>query len=168
MTAYAVLLRAVNVGKNNRVAMADLRTLLEGLGHGEVATVLNSGNAVFTSDRSTGLAAEVEAGLRGLGVSVGAAVVTCDDLMAMVEQLPARVAATAYPLVGVLLGPPTGEPADFAPDVWELGPGCVWLGYATDVHTSRMTTPRLEKGLGTGVTARTPATLLRLLAARRS
>ena len=168
MTAYALLLRAVNVGRNNWVAMADLRGLLEGLGHTDVQTVLNSGNAVFTSRRSTGRVEEVEVGLRELGVDVRAAVVTCDDLLVMVEQLPARVAATAYPVVGVLLGEPTGTPPDFAPDVWELGPGCVWLGYATDVRTSRMTTARLERSLGTGVTARTPATLRTLLAARRS
>ncbi|MBC7678250.1 MAG: DUF1697 domain-containing protein, partial [Pseudorhodobacter sp.] len=103
MTAYALLLRAVNVGRNNRVAMADLRGLLEGLGHTDVQTVLNSGNAVFTSRRSTGLVGEVEAGLQELGVDVRAAVVTCDDVGVMVEQLPARVAATAYPVVGVLL-----------------------------------------------------------------
>ena len=36
-----------------RVAMADLRTLVEGLGYTDVRTLLNSGNVVFTSPRRT-------------------------------------------------------------------------------------------------------------------
>lgn len=49
MPRFVVLLRGVNVGKGNRVPMAEFRALLEGLGHGEVRTLLNSGNAVFAS-----------------------------------------------------------------------------------------------------------------------
>src|SRR5215510_5248075 len=49
-TTYAALLRGVNVGGNRKVPMAELRTLLTGLGHRAVRTYLNSGNAVFTSD----------------------------------------------------------------------------------------------------------------------
>ena len=47
MPAYIVLLRGVNVGKAKRVPMAEFRKLLEGLGYTNVATLLNSGNAVF-------------------------------------------------------------------------------------------------------------------------
>ena len=42
------LLRGINVGKAKRIAMADLRRLFEDLGYGDVRTVLNSGNVVFT------------------------------------------------------------------------------------------------------------------------
>ena len=41
---WIALLRGVNVGRAKRVAMADLRSLLEGLGCTEVRTLLNSGN----------------------------------------------------------------------------------------------------------------------------
>jgi uncharacterized protein (DUF1697 family) len=44
----AALLRAINVGGNNRIKMADLRALLEGLGHTDVETYLQSGNVAFT------------------------------------------------------------------------------------------------------------------------
>ncbi|MPY58137.1 DUF1697 domain-containing protein [Streptomyces spongiae] len=50
MTTYAALLRGINVGGSKKVPMADLRTLLTGLGHTGVATYLQSGNAVFTAD----------------------------------------------------------------------------------------------------------------------
>ncbi|MEU3600319.1 DUF1697 domain-containing protein [Streptomyces sp. NPDC006798] len=61
-TGYAALLRGINVGGHRRVPMAELREVLEGLGHGGVATYLQSGNAVFTSPRGDedALARELE------------------------------------------------------------------------------------------------------------
>lgn len=49
MPRFAVLLRGVNVGKGNRVPMAEFRDMLEGLGCTAVKTLLNSGNAVFSA-----------------------------------------------------------------------------------------------------------------------
>ncbi len=49
MPRYVALLRGINVGKNNRISMADLRNLIEGLGHADVRTHLNRGNVVFTA-----------------------------------------------------------------------------------------------------------------------
>ena len=55
------LLRGVNVGGNKRVAMADLRSLLTGLGYDDVRTYLQSGNVVFSSSSaSSRLAAQIE------------------------------------------------------------------------------------------------------------
>lgn len=48
MHSHVVLLRGVNVGGAKRVPMADLAALLRKLGCSEVATILNSGNAVVT------------------------------------------------------------------------------------------------------------------------
>ena len=45
-TRHVALLRGINVGRAKRIAMADLRALVEGLGFGEVRTLLNSGNAI--------------------------------------------------------------------------------------------------------------------------
>jgi len=47
MPKYVALLRGINVGKAKRIAMADLREVLAGLGYTGVRTLLNSGNAVF-------------------------------------------------------------------------------------------------------------------------
>lgn len=44
---YVALWRGINVGKAKRLAMADLKALLAELGATNVATLLNSGNAVF-------------------------------------------------------------------------------------------------------------------------
>ncbi|MCB5179565.1 DUF1697 domain-containing protein [Streptomyces antimicrobicus] len=48
-TTYAALLRGINVGGSKKVPMAELRTVMEGLGLGDVRTYLQSGNAVFRS-----------------------------------------------------------------------------------------------------------------------
>src|ERR1039457_746606 len=50
---YAALLRGINVGGNRKVAMADLRELLAGLGYDAVTTYLQSGNAVFSTAGSS-------------------------------------------------------------------------------------------------------------------
>ena len=52
MTKHVAFIRGINVGKARRVAMADLKMVLEGLGYGEVVTLLNSGNVVFTAAAS--------------------------------------------------------------------------------------------------------------------
>ncbi|MDF6045659.1 DUF1697 domain-containing protein [Streptomyces sp. JH14] len=61
-TSYAALLRGINVSGHKRVPMAELRTLLTELGHGDVRTYLQSGNAVFSSrsDDEDALTAQLE------------------------------------------------------------------------------------------------------------
>ncbi|OII62276.1 hypothetical protein BJP40_03440 [Streptomyces sp. CC53] len=59
-TRYAALLRGVNVGGAKKVPMAELRTVLTGLGHQDVRTYLQSGNAVFSAGSDVGEAALAE------------------------------------------------------------------------------------------------------------
>ncbi|MDR7335999.1 DUF1697 domain-containing protein [Roseateles asaccharophilus] len=51
---YVALWRGINVGKAKRLAMADLKLLLAELGATNVATLLNSGNAVFDTKKKLG------------------------------------------------------------------------------------------------------------------
>jgi uncharacterized protein (DUF1697 family) len=46
---FVALLRGINVGTAKRVAMAELRAMVEELGYRAVSTLLNSGNVVFTA-----------------------------------------------------------------------------------------------------------------------
>jgi len=41
------LMRGINVGRAKRLAMVDLRALVEDLGYGDVRTLQNSGNIIF-------------------------------------------------------------------------------------------------------------------------
>ncbi|MDP1631968.1 MAG: DUF1697 domain-containing protein [Caulobacter sp.] len=47
MTLRIALLRGVNVGGNKKVAMADLKAMVEALGFTDAKTLLQSGNVVF-------------------------------------------------------------------------------------------------------------------------
>ena len=54
---YVALLRGINVGKAKRIAMADLRALVEDLGYTDVRTLLGSGNVIFSSSKGDAAAA---------------------------------------------------------------------------------------------------------------
>jgi uncharacterized protein (DUF1697 family) len=58
MKTYVIFLRGVNVGGNNKVPMAALKTCLEKLGLEDVSTYIASGNVIA---RSTKTAAQVKA-----------------------------------------------------------------------------------------------------------
>ena len=91
MTRFVLLLRGVNVGKGHRVPMAGLRRLLEDLGHTEVRTLLNSGNAVFTSTgRSARKVADaVAAGVQAaFGISTPVIVKSAAEFSAIVRGNP--------------------------------------------------------------------------------
>ncbi len=86
-----MLLRGVNVGKSNRVPMAEFRAALEELGHGSVRTLLNSGNAIFSSTESStrtlahGIANVVE---ERFGVVTPVIVKSAAELDAIVKNNP--------------------------------------------------------------------------------
>lgn len=52
MKTYIALLRAINLGKRNKVKMAELRILLEELGLSNVQTYIQSGNVIFDSEEN--------------------------------------------------------------------------------------------------------------------
>jgi uncharacterized protein (DUF1697 family) len=90
MTSYAVLLRGINLGRAKRIAMADLRALLDREGHRNVATLLQSGNVVLDSDDPPpAVAASVEQAIqRHLGLDVAAVVRTREEVRDVVAGDP--------------------------------------------------------------------------------
>ena len=91
MPRYVALLRGINVGGRNRVAMADLRQLTEALGHTEVATYIQSGNVLFTSpDADCGALADAleQAIARSLAVRPVVVVLSRADLAQVIADNP--------------------------------------------------------------------------------
>jgi uncharacterized protein (DUF1697 family) len=87
---HVALLRGINLGSRRRVAMADLRSWLTALGYEDVRTLLQSGNAVFRSDkRPATVREEVEAALaEGAGFTVDCVFRTAPELRAVVDADP--------------------------------------------------------------------------------
>ncbi|MGV9314213.1 DUF1697 domain-containing protein [Streptomyces sp. NPDC003691] len=139
---YAALLRGINVGGHRKVPMAELRAVLEGLGHGGVATHLQSGNAVFTSESG-----DEDALARGLeraieehfGFTVDCLVRGADYLRAVVDdcafpaaQLEARQLHVTYFSEPVTEARFAGIDRDaHAPEDFRLGDRALYL-YAPD------------------------------------
>src|SRR5690349_1596646 len=93
MPRFIALLRGVNVGKAKRVPMADFRRLLQELGYNDVATLLNSGNAVFSAARATpaSLAADISSSLlRRLKVEVPVVVKSARELARIIDECPIK------------------------------------------------------------------------------
>ena len=91
MATHIALLRGINVGGRNKVSMAELRAVVAGLGHTGVATYIQSGNGVFTSDEADNeaLATALEAAIAAnLGVKPAVVVLSRADLARAVRDNP--------------------------------------------------------------------------------
>lgn len=173
MNVQVALLRGINVGRAKRVAMADLRSLVESLGYGNVSTLLNSGNVVFTSGHEPAkTAARIEKGIESrLGVSSRVTVLTAAELSGIVRgnpllaiaDNPSRllVSVLSNPADRSLLKPLTKQ--DWAPDALALGPRVAYVWCSRGMIESRAA-EAVSRMLGTGTTARNWATILKLYA----
>jgi uncharacterized protein (DUF1697 family) len=87
---YVALLRGINVGGRNLVAMKDLREVFEGAGHRAVRTYIQSGNVLFESDApGRSLEGGVEGMLeRQLGFPIVVVLRSHQQLRRVVEQAP--------------------------------------------------------------------------------
>src|SRR5579884_285749 len=91
-----VLLRGINLGPRNRVAMPQLRDLLSDAGYEEVRTYVQSGNVVLTSGQPPDeLARECERLIGDrFGLEIPVIVRTGEELAAVVERNPLADVAT--------------------------------------------------------------------------
>ena len=91
MTTCVALLRGINVGRAKRLGMAELREVVESLGHTNVRTLLNSGNVVFDAKRGSlpAIARSLEAAIQtGFGFAAPVIVVTAAEVDAIVRANP--------------------------------------------------------------------------------
>lgn len=85
---YAALLRGVNVGGNHRVPKAEFLAVLEGLGFYDVTVYLNSGNAVFTSDKVVEPKTVQQALGEHFGFTIPALVLPAQKIREIAETIP--------------------------------------------------------------------------------
>jgi uncharacterized protein (DUF1697 family) len=166
------LIRGINVGRAKRVAMADLRALVEGLGYSNVRTLLNSGNVVYTSPGVApgDSAARIEQALATeLGVSARVTVLASAELAAAVAENPLLEVADdpTRLLVSVFRHPADRSKLesllkqDWAPERLALGERVAYLWCAGGILESRVA-EAVGRALGDGVTSRNWATVMKL------
>lgn len=91
MGTYVALLRGINVGGHRILKMADLRDIITAAGGRDVATYIQSGNAVFGhAGRATAkVAADLERAIeRGAGFAVPVVVRSAAELAAVIADNP--------------------------------------------------------------------------------
>ncbi len=168
-----MLLRGINVGKAKRIAMADLRSLLAGLGHTEVVTVLQSGNAMVTATTEPTVTEQlVHAAItERFGFDVAVLVRSADELAAAIAADPFGQAAPdgSKHLLGFLSRPPkAGSVAavlDRHPDGnLRFEGGHLYLWCPDGVLKSPFATVDWQRELGVDVTMRNWNTLTKLAA----
>jgi uncharacterized protein (DUF1697 family) len=171
-TKLVALIRGINVGKAKRVAMADLRALVEKLGYGDVRTLLNSGNVVFTSANADArdAARRIEDGMSAkLGVSARVTVLSAVELAAAVKANPLLDVADnpSRLMMAVLMDPADRrklEPLlkqDWSPEALALGKRVAYLWCPGGVLETEVGAA-VGRALADGVTARNWATVLKL------
>ena len=173
MPRFVVLLRGVNVGKGNRVPMSEFKSVLLRLGYTDVVTLLNSGNAVFSSSgRSATKHSQRIAAALAKSMEVNAATVVKSN-----TEFTAAVAANPITV-------PVGEHAKFLvafanegaalsglqaiqalvqpPERFVIGQHAAYLYSAAGILESKAGAALLGK-IGKSVTTRNWATTLKLL-----
>jgi uncharacterized protein (DUF1697 family) len=91
VTRYVALLRGINVGGNNMVPMAALKTCFEAQRMREVATYIQSGNVVFGCDASdqSALTTKIERALnKAFGFAIPVVVRSSDQMQNTVARAP--------------------------------------------------------------------------------
>jgi uncharacterized protein (DUF1697 family) len=163
-TAYAALLRGVNLGARNRVRMPELRTLVEELGCTDVGTYLQSGNVVLRSDRGAdALTKAVEQAIRGeLGLDVAVVVRSRRQLERLVAANPfVRPRARENTLYATFLAEKPDpdrvrrlRDESFEPERFELVGQDVYLLFPGGYGRSKLSNALLERRLGVPATTR--------------
>ena len=166
------LLRGINIGPRQRVSMPELRALLEGLGHKNVETLVQSGNVVFTARAKPAtlerqLEQEIE---QQLGVDPKVVVRTRDELAAAIEANPFPVPDDPKKLhITFLSGEPDAaareklEAVDFAPDRLAFAGREVYILYAKGMGRSELAKQLTRAKLGVAATDRNWNTVTTLL-----
>jgi uncharacterized protein (DUF1697 family) len=175
MTRLALLLRGINVGGNNALAMADLRELLTDLGYGDPKTLLNSGNAVVTTDDAPDKAAQrVQLAIKSkLGLAIETLARTHDELTATVKADPFKGIATnpSHYAVAFLRSAPgksgtdalaTVDAAAYDPEQWHLIGRELYIWYADGQARTKLTGGFWERKLKVTATARNWNTVIKL------
>lgn len=88
MMRHVAFLRGVNLGKRS-VKSADLKAAFEGMGFGQVRTLLASGNVIFEAEPAAVQQTAIESALEAaFGFAIGTVLRTGDAIAAMIASAP--------------------------------------------------------------------------------
>ncbi len=163
-------LRAVNLGKHNKVPMKELVSVLEAEGLGPVTFMLASGNLVFPEPVHAGLGERLKSLVHAhFGVDTDAIMRDAAGLRVLVDANPFGVPEEGSVQISLWDGEPDADglsklaAADHAPDELRLVEGAAIIRYASSSHDSKLSNSLIIRRLKVPATLRNVKTLIRLL-----
>ncbi|HSH58105.1 MAG TPA: DUF1697 domain-containing protein [Acidimicrobiales bacterium] len=173
MTTYVALLRGINVGGREKVAMDDLRRLFTDLGHAEVETYIQSGNVIFRSpvDDASKLAHDIESRMAAdLDMAVTVLLRSEDELAQIIADNPFLDSEADQSKLHVtfLADPPSEDRANGLntpagePDELVLAGLEVYLHCPNGYGRTKVNNAYIEKQLGVAATTRGWKTVAKL------
>jgi len=173
MAVHVVLLRGINIGPRNRIAMGELREALEEAGFEDVRTYLQSGNVVLDSTaKREGVQRKVERLIaERFGLEIAVVVRTRAELAAIVKRNPLGKVASdpkryQVTFLSAKLSAKVVRELDeaAAPEERVLVAGReVYAWHPAGVARSKLWTKLAGKGLGVTATSRNWTTVEALL-----
>ncbi|MBC7841157.1 MAG: DUF1697 domain-containing protein [Gemmatimonadaceae bacterium] len=168
---HVALLRGINVGKAKRIAMSDLKRVVESVGCTDVRTLLNSGNVAFTTRRKISGDSLRKAILADTGVDARTIVLTASDVDTIMRENPLTGIATDptrlvvyVPVDGVHLAKMAELQArDWSPEVMAVGSRAAYV-WSPDGLLNGQLFELVGKHVKDAVTARNWATMTKLQA----
>lgn len=170
MTRRIALFRGLNVGGKNRVAMKDLRRILEGLGCRNVRTYIQSGNVVFDEPADSEVsAASILAALKsGVGVDTTVHILTLAEFRQAAWNNPFAAEEGRTVHLFFLESVPHGPDLDAIRELcgdserWRLTDAVFYLHAPEGIARSKLAAA-VERKLGVGATARNRRTIGKVL-----
>jgi uncharacterized protein (DUF1697 family) len=174
MPSYIALLRAVNLGSHNKIAMADVRELFDALGMRNVKTLLQSGNVVFSTARRDHGALELlfeRRAVTNLGITTDFFVRSAAEWNQIVEGNPFAREAKSDPGHLILLamkGTPDAtavaslRAAIKGRETFHVAGSHAYFVYPDGMGRSKLTVGVIERKLGFAVTGRNWNTVLKI------
>jgi uncharacterized protein (DUF1697 family) len=177
---WVVLLRGINVNPSTRVAMADLRALLSGLGFEDVRTVLQSGNVLLKSPKRPAVGPIEAAIVKETGVQSKVVVLSLADFRRIAAANPLLADSGDHPrddlskmvitfLDGDIVPDEVERPSEaaLAPESLVVTTRSLYQWFPDGILRSKLK-PSWYRQFGPTLTARNARTVNRILAAADS
>lgn len=174
MDKKIAILRGINVGGKRKILMADLKFLFEDLGYSEISTYIQSGNVIFTSDKTDEeeMANKIEKAIEEkFGFEVPVIVRAANDLQKTLSNNPFYKGdeTDTTPLhITFLAQEPTDENLDkmktfdFPPDKYTIEGRDIFIYCEGKYHQSKLTNNFFENKLKVKATTRNLKTVKKL------
>ncbi|MDN3664334.1 DUF1697 domain-containing protein [Algibacter miyuki] len=172
MKTYIALLRGINVGGKNKILMAELRSLLVGMGLENVKTYIQSGNILFNAEDNTCVELETQiniAILSKFNLDVPVLVKTPEDLQHIFDSCPFSEEEKQNSYFMMLYSKPENNLVETVLEIEyqnervNISGSCIYFYASHGYGRTKYNTNFFERKLKVTATARNYKTMLKLL-----